>query len=155
MSMEQQTMARHLVEQLGTALQLPELQLDAEGLCLLSVNEQNVLLSYDEEAAKLQFTAPVGELDDGDYQEFAVKLLQANLVWNDTRGAALALDGDGEVIVFTKWLSLTGMDLLALQQDLEEFINLAISWKNALPGLFAPDLSIESSVAPQDPSMRA
>ncbi|OBQ51911.1 type III secretion system chaperone [Halodesulfovibrio spirochaetisodalis] len=140
-----------LIEQLGFSLELEELELDENNFCSVDVQNITILLQWEEKTQRLLLSSAVGELGEGHFQEFAVKLLQANYVWNDTRGASLALDADAELIVLCQWVDVRCLEYPAFYDAFEVFVNLTRNWKDALPELFESTAqSVENESIPTD-----
>ena len=133
------------LDQLAQTLNTGKITLSSHGDCALQVNGITVIFQLEQKANALQLIAPVGELGEGDYQDLATALLQANLSWEDTRGCSLALDGEAETIILSTWIKPEHLDFPEFHNALELFICLALSWKKNLPSLFTTPASANNA----------
>lgn len=79
-------------------------------------------------------TTFIGEVElDDDLGRLAARLLQANMVWQETQGSALCLTADMDGVVLRRWVMLDGLDLPALRQHIEWHLGATLAWQKAYP----------------------
>ncbi len=82
-----------MLHALGSALGIPELAFDAQGLRSLAIGDELVVnLQHDAAAAEVVMFAVVATLPPSPPQETLLRLLHANRFWHGTGGATLSLD---------------------------------------------------------------
>ncbi|CAN7333481.1 type III secretion system chaperone [Acidovorax sp. Leaf78] len=130
-----------------TALNLPGLQPADDGTCQLVVDDEIVVnLGWMEAQAQVVWFAPVGSLKGAaDRSRALADLLRANLFWQETGGATLALAKDDDTVVLayqTPAHNITGEEVLAV---LQWFIDMTAAWVDKFDALVRPP---EEAAAP-------
>lgn len=127
-----------LVAALADQLGIGPLDTDDHGVSIFSFEDIDLMLAADEQS----FTvfARVGEAPHKDV-EFLESLLSANLFWQDTDGATLAIEPDSRAVIIAKRLAASEVDSAeALGLLLETFTRTAIAWTQTLERLRPSDI---------------
>ena len=131
------------LDELARSLSIAPPLLSDTGESAIEINGISLLFQANKAGDNMLMAAPVGELAEGDAQEIITMLLQANLVWDDKQGGHLALDGDGEIIMFNMWITPQTMNFHTFLKTFTRFISLAASWKKTLPQMVPPSALTE------------
>lgn len=117
------------------------LGLDPQGLVLaydyacLAVNQAVVLhFRLLPEIAALDVFIELGPVPQAARQEVCEDLLQGNVLFQATEGAALGLDRERGLAVATLRLDVDGLDAAKFKDRLERFLNMAEFWAGRLAG---------------------
>lgn len=117
---------------LGTALNLEEIEPDEQGYCAISFDELVIHLQYADDKCELIAFSTLSELST-DYRETILTcLLQANLFWQGAQGATFAIELETEKIFIQERFSLEGHTSDQFLKWLEQFINISEYWKQKL-----------------------
>lgn len=92
---------QRLIQIIGSALSLPELAFNDEGVCSVFIpGELELQMEWDEGSGQLVLLAPVGLLGDDLDGSLSRTLLGANFLFNGTRGETLSLEtGTGKIFL--------------------------------------------------------
>lgn len=131
------------------------LEPDADGACGLRIDDRLTLTLRHESAppALLAYSA-VGLLPEGSLEQVLRGLLEANHVWDGSRGATWALRGN-EVVLSRLW-PLPGIEAEALAADLAVFVQVAVDGQQRLqsrPAAASQVLLSAAHVAPAGAGM--
>ncbi len=115
------------IRQLGHALGLGDAVLDANGACAMQFDERYIVtIQCDEAEDALCFHADLGDLPR---PQTCVDLLRANLFWQGTGGATLALSHDDPPrVILARSVAWRGAGTAALLEVLETFVNTVEEW---------------------------
>lgn len=118
-----------LVDEIGLIQQL------GDDLWLVVFNDEtSVQMECDETGNKIVFSMNVGKVEGERRQEIYESLLAYNLLYHDTAGMRMALDGsEGNVVLL---LDLCHLDLQVstMAAFLEVFVETGLSWREVLQG---------------------
>ncbi len=118
-----------------------ELGLDPAGLSLednytcLGVDQAAVLhLRLLPDQACLDVFTELGAVPPAARREVCEDMLQGNVLFQATEGAALGFDRERGIAVATLRLEVTGLDAARFKDRLERFLNMAAFWSQRLAG---------------------
>ena len=121
-----------LLAELGNALGIDDLGLDADGQCaLLFDGEHTITFTPDSEDHSLILHSEVGKLSPQD-DALCRTLLEASLLGAQTGGAAFAIHPELDAIILWKRHDAQFADMNSLQQALQAFLAQIIHWKQRL-----------------------
>lgn len=113
-----------LMKSLGDNFAL-ELHPDESGACAMRVDDRvDVTLRYEPSPPALLAYAPVGELPLEGVEGVLRGLLEANHVWDGTRGATWSLSGNE--VVLSRLFPLEGLEVDPLAAELGLFVDVAL-----------------------------
>ena len=117
--------AAALMKALGNNFGL-ELQPDGAGACAMRIDDRvDVTLRYEPNPPSLLAYAPIGELPHEGVEGVLRGLLEANHVWDGSRGATWSLSGDE--IVLSRLFPLEGLEVDPLAAELAVFVDIALA----------------------------
>ena len=129
---------------LGDQLGIPDLALDEQNTCSMSVDElYSVDIQWQPEASRLHLVTVVSTLPPPEQQTLTYRLLmEANLFGMATGGAYFAAsEALGEVLLI-RTLEAAHLDLVQLMQALDDFVPAVKFWTQRLAhGVSAMDLA--------------
>jgi hypothetical protein len=146
--------AQQLIGALGAGIGLPDLRLDDDGYCLLSVDDLELHLQYDADGDDLIAFSRLGSLDEDALPQAAPLLLQANLFWSGTNGATLALQPGDLGVMLQNRHAVAGLEPGTLDRWLEGFVTAAEQWTGIVAELNAradADPSATGETTPRPP----
>ncbi|WP_187969029.1 CesT family type III secretion system chaperone [Aquibium microcysteis] len=146
--MNDRVRAERLVAELGAAMGLGELTLDAatDSTVLVFDGELIVNLEYDAAAGRLVFSSYLGELPAAGAEAALRELMAANLFWHRTRGATLCLEeGTGGIILLYAH-PVADLDARRIEAVLENVVNQAERWGGRLAAMAAEGAAPDASV---------
>lgn len=121
-----------LVDQIGL------IQQSGDDLWLVVFDEQTaVQIECDETGNKLVFSMIVGPVEGDNRQEIYESLLSYNLLYHDTAGMRLALEGPQGNVVLLVDLCHLDLQVSTLAAFLEVFVTTGLGWREVLRG--SPD----------------
>ncbi|THF57274.1 type III secretion system chaperone [Pseudothauera rhizosphaerae] len=128
-----------LLRAVGGGLGL-DLALDGDGACGLRIDDRlDLTLRVEAEPPALLAYAVAGTLPAEGREAVLRRLLAANHLWESSRGATWALNGDD--VVLEKLIPLAGLEPETLAGELARFIDVARAEQEALAGAaFVPTL---------------
>ena len=119
-----------LLRSLGASLGV-ELQLETVGACGLCVDDRlEITLRYEPSPPALLAYSAVGDLPVGSAEELLRALLEANHVWEESRGATWSLYDDG--VVLSRLFPLPGLESDTLAAELAAFVEVALAGQQVL-----------------------
>jgi len=134
--MTTQQQAHSLMRALGMSLGI-ELVPDADGAVGIRVDDRlDLTLRYEASPPGLLAYCAVGTLPQGAIAGIMRSLLEANHVWEGSRGATWSLSGDE--VVLSRMFALQDLDGAVLLADLAVFVDLAAAGQRMLEGTAAP-----------------
>jgi hypothetical protein len=142
-----------LIRQLGTAIGMAELALDAGGTCLLALDDDTIVsIGYDVTSERLIMMSPLDAVEPT--AAVLHQLLVANFLWHETAGATWALSPGGEAAVLQSAIP-DQIDIPGLQAAFEAFAVQARNWNLALaaPGATAATAAPTPAAGGWDPTL--
>jgi Tir chaperone protein (CesT) family len=122
--------ASALMKALGENFGL-ELQTDNAGACAMRIDDRvDVTLRYEPNPPSLLAYAPIGELPHEGVEGVLRGLLEANHVWDGSRGATWSLSADE--VVLSRLFPLEGLEVDPLAADLAVFVDIALAGQQLL-----------------------
>lgn len=119
-----------LLRSLGASLGVP-LQLDSAGACGMRIDDLlDVTLRYEPSPPALLAYSLVGDLPAGSVEGLLRVLLEANHVWDGSRGATWSLSGEG--VVLSRLFPLPGLETETLAAELAVFVEVALTGQQVL-----------------------
>lgn len=116
------------------ALDMPQLQADADGICQITIDDRFVVNVGWREPLAVWF-APVGTLEPPGRSHVLTALLQANMFWRETGGATLALSTDGETVILAYQAPVADLSQEDIGNLLHWFTDQTDHWVAQLPTL--------------------
>lgn len=116
------------------ALDMPQLQPDADGICQITFDGRFIVNVGWREPHVVWF-APVGALGTSGRSQALSALLQANLFWRETGGATLALSTDGETVILAYQAPMAGLSQADIGNLLRWFAGQTDHWVTHLAAL--------------------
>lgn len=114
-------------------LGLAEWTLDANGLAALLFDETIVLhLQLNETAGTFILFSTIGTVPEQCRETFYADMLQANLFWQQTGGATLALEKFSQAAVLAYEQRLDGLDQAGFQGLIKQFLDVIEDWQGRL-----------------------
>lgn len=148
--------AAALLQSLGASLGV-ELQPDETGACGLRIDERlDMTLRYEPSPPALLVYSPVGSLPEGRVEGVLRRLLEANHLWDASRGATWSLSADE--VILSRLLPLPELELEVLAAELASFAEVAFALQRALearPAASAPAAPAFSGSMLRDGMFRA
>lgn len=137
--------AAALLKALGDNFGL-ELRPDNAGACAMRVDDRvDVTLRYESSPPALLAYTPIGELPHDGVEGILRGLLEANHVWDGSRGATWSLSGNE--VVLSRLFALEGLEVDPLAADLAVFVDIALAGQQLL------ETGASASVAAAVPDM--
>lgn len=103
-----------------------DLQPDGAGACAMRIDDcMDVTLRYEPNPPALLAYAPIGELPHEGTEGVLRGLLEANHVWDGSRGATWSLSGNE--VVLSRLFALEGLEVDPLAAELASFVEVAIA----------------------------
>ena len=137
-----------LMAELGDRLGVPAMALDADGMALLSIDGDAVVVGvrYDQQSGAIDLRAGLDDMVPSPAR--LGRALSANFSWQLTGGAILALDAATGRLELRRRCSGADLDSGRLNEALEDLVADAVAWSKALRDL--PEDG-PSALAPADP----
>ena len=118
---------------IGEMLGIDGLCLDSDNCCALQVNQDfGVEIFFHDGTDKLVFLSEIGQVPKGSSNRVCRKMLEANLLWQKTGGATLALNGETNEAFLNLQVSIRELDRVALLKLLEGFSDYVEYWREEL-----------------------
>lgn len=144
----------HVLAAFGDTVGLERLALDEAGMGALFIDETAVNLEVDEAESRLLLYAGLG-VPEGDPAATHIALLEANLFWQGTGGATLALQPETGVVLLVQALPTAGLDPVGFETALQTFVEVAETWERRLRQPAAPAGADEPVPGPLPGMIRA
>ena len=118
------------LSELGNRLGIGAIELDSDGGCLLAF-DNDLLVDIEQADGEPGFhmTATVGPAPREGREAVFAELLEANLQGRGTGRACLAFDADLDEIVLSRYIEREDIAVEALEQELDQFLNILEQWK--------------------------
>lgn len=123
---------RAMLKRFGASIELADLAPDDEGYCCLSFDELTTHLQYDAEADEVLLFIRLGEIDDDEPTMLYEAMLAANLFWQGTGGATLALQPEDGMVYLNISRPMRVLDVRGFEKLLERFIEAAEHWQEQI-----------------------
>ena len=120
----------NLLGEFGTAIGMPELELDEENRCNLTFDEVAVSFELSPDEASVYLYSYLGDVAGNDSKAVFAALLDANYLFRGTLGATMGVDEVSGRVVIIRSEDLSTLRLSRFQSLVEEFVNLAELWQN-------------------------
>jgi Tir chaperone protein (CesT) family len=125
--------AAALMKALGDNLGL-DLQPDNAGTCAMRIDDRvDVTLRYESSPPALLAYAPIGELPHEGVESVLRSLLEANHVWEGSRGATWSLSGNE--VVLGRLFPIEGLEVDSLAAELAVFVDVALRGQRSVQGM--------------------
>ncbi|MDL2279124.1 type III secretion system chaperone [Desulfovibrio sp. OttesenSCG-928-G11] len=135
-----------ILAQFGKSIGLEDLAMDEGAMALLSIDDLQVILSWQEEEDLLRVHAGIGAVDpQGDTLRLYSELLSANSLCCGTGGLLLGLDPVFDRIMLSGTLPGRDMSPVLLHRFIELFMDVAEQWQEKIKALQAADASGDES----------
>ncbi|HOB61174.1 MAG TPA: type III secretion system chaperone [Candidatus Competibacteraceae bacterium] len=119
---------------------LSELPLDANGLGTLLFDDTIMLhLQINETTGTFILFSTIGTVPEQGRESFYADMLQANLFWQQTGGATLALEKSSQAAVLAYEQPLEGLDQAGFQGLIKQFLDVVEDWQGRLRDVGAGD----------------
>lgn len=128
---------KSLLSAFGNGIGLPELEPDAEGYVALGFDELPVHLQYDAEEDAVVAFCRIGTIDEDRREGILAWLMGANLFWQATRGATLAVEPIGDMVFVQQRIELPRTEPARFEAWLGTFVDVAEHWKGRLAAVNA------------------
>jgi hypothetical protein len=124
------------LRRLGQQINLPELTVDDQGRCVLTVGDNLLLaLYYDEARDSVIIYSGLGKVAADHLPAFALQLLHANLFWQETGEATLSLEPASGVVVLARRLPAEELSYEHFEEALLRFTQAARTWQERVAAL--------------------
>jgi Tir chaperone protein (CesT) family len=126
-----------LMRALGAEVGIPELTLDEAHCCALAFDSVVVNFELDESSEQLFLYASLGPMPAAGSKVYE-QLLEGNLLWQDTGGATLSLDRQGNRVMLHQDLPAERLSEADFKAAVEQFVNAAEAWTERVSEGAAP-----------------
>lgn len=121
-----------------------------DGYTCLDVDKTSVLhLRLREDSGELDLFMELGVMPPGNREAMLADMLQGNVLFQATAGAALGYDQARDIAVLTRRLALTGLDGVGFREHVELFLTTASFWRQRLHGGAKDNTAPEGSISGQ------
>ena len=147
--------ARELLRELGTRIQLPMLDLDDAGNSCIDVDEAYVInLEYDADEDALLMYTWLGHVPESNTAEVLRRLLSANHFWTETEGATLSVEEETNGIVLIDRSRCQDFDIDSFESRMQGYMSVVERWLKILDGS-EEEPELREDVAPPPGFLRA
>ena len=147
--------ARELLRELGTRIQLPMLDLDDAGNACIDVDEAYVInLEYDADEDALLMYTWLGHVPESNTAEVLRRLLSANHFWTETEGATLSVEEETNGIVLIDRSRCQDFDIASFESRMQGYMSVVERWLKILDGS-EEEPELREDVAPPHGFLRA
>lgn len=142
--------AQQIIQEMGAAIGIPEMALDAEGFCSLSFDDRIDLgLQYNPNNDSLILFSDIGDIPVDRMTDVYRHMLRANRFWQGTGGATLSVDEDNAAAI-AQQEPCEGLTAVKLQGLIERFVDAAEEWAEFIGEWASEAGSTPSPDAPPD-----
>lgn len=118
------------LSELGKRLGIGSIELDGEGGCELAFDDDLIVdIECADDARGVFLSAAVGIAPHEKREIVFAELLEANLHGRGTGRCSLALDGDLDEIILSRYIDRNDIELHALEEELEAFLQMLEIWR--------------------------
>ena len=144
----------NLLREFGSAIGIPDLQLDEEYRCNMMFDEVPVSFELGDGDESVYIYSLLGQVPDDGLERFYAELLHANYLFAESGGSTLGVDSKSGNVVLLREERLESMRLSTLESVAEQFVSVAEAWMNRLSNgaSQSPAPRGESASEPRPPS---
>jgi hypothetical protein len=139
----------------GRSIRLSGLEPDEEGYVAIGFDDLIVHLQLEAGSDRLVAFARLGTIEDERRETILAVLLGANLFWQGTQGATLAVEPDSDMVFIQTNAVLRGLDEPGFETWLGDFLDIADHWTRRLAALNAGEPVDEDEAPPPAGDERA
>lgn len=140
---------KSLLSAFGNGIGLPELEPDAEGYVALSFDDLPVHLQYEAEEDVVVAFCRIGTIDEDRREGILSWLMGANLFWQATRGATIAVEPVEDIVFVQQRIELPRTEPARFEAWLGTFVDVAEHFKGRLAAVNA---GAPTDATPPDPT---
>ena len=122
----------NLLREFGSAIGIPDLQLDEEYRCNMMFDEVPVSFELGDGDESVYIYSLLGQVPDDGLERFYAELLHANYLFAESGGSTLGVDSRSGNVVLLREERLESMRLSTLESVAEQFVSVAEAWMNRL-----------------------
>ena len=122
----------NLLREFGSAIGIPDLQLDEEYRCNMMFDEVPVSFELGDGDESMYIYSLLGQVPDGGLERFYAELLHANYLFAESGGSTLGVDSKSGHVVLLREERLELLRLSRLESVVEQFVNVAEGWMSRL-----------------------
>lgn len=122
----------NLLREFGSAIGIPDLQLDEEYRCNMMFDEVPVSFELGDGDESVYIYSLLGQVPDDGLERFYAELLHANYLFAESGGSTLGVDSKSGNVVLLREERLESMRLSTLESVAEQFVSVAEAWMNRL-----------------------
>ena len=122
----------NLLREFGSAIGIPDLQLDEEYRCNMMFDEVPVSFELGDGDESVYIYSLLGQVPEDGLERFYAELLHANYLFADSGGSTLGVDSKSGNVVLLREERLESMRLSTLESVAEQFVSVAEAWMNRL-----------------------
>jgi len=128
---------QYLMNEIGPLVDgIEAIQQDGDDHWEIAFDEDTILeVDFSDSARKLTFAIEVGKPEESNRLKAYETILTYNYLWQDTDGVRMALDGPGGNVVQLFDLFETDLDLSTLANVVENLVEKARSWRDAIQSM--------------------
>ena len=142
----------NLLREFGSAIGIPDLQLDEEYRCNMMFDEVAVSFELGDGDESVYIYSLIGQVPDDGLERFYAELLHANYLFAESGGSTLGVDSQSGNVVLLREERLESMRLSTLESVAEQFVNVAEAWMSRLgDGVNEAAAPLDESVSEQSP----
>ena len=124
----------NLLREFGSAIGIPDLQLDEEYRCNMMFDEVPVSFELGDGDESVYIYSLLGQVPDDGLERFYAELLHANYLFAESGGSTLGVDSQSGNVVLLREERLESMRLSTLESVAEQFVSVAEAWMSRLSG---------------------
>ena len=122
----------NLLREFGSAIGIPDLQLDEAYRCNMMFDEVPVSFELGDGDESVYIYSLLGQVPDDGLERFYAELLHANYLFAESGGSTLGVDSKSGNVVLLREERLESMRLSTLESVAEQFVSVAEAWMNRL-----------------------
>ena len=116
-----------LVSDVGKMINIPELQLDDNGICTLGIDDNLIIsLGYNASQESVDVLCCLDSIPLTD--QLVLRALMANFMWIDTQGATFSIEEQSNSLILLTRLAFQGVSTQSFLQHISQFINVTEYW---------------------------
>lgn len=119
-----------LMNQFGKTVGLEDFTPNENGICEIYSEEGTVTFQYVPEAEVVLMTAPVCVLGDDPTPAFLRTFLEANFMYQKTRGSTLSIDPTTNCVMLSRYDRLGDLTVERLAATVESMVTALIEWRS-------------------------
>ncbi len=127
-----QAIMNNLISEFGTAIGIPDLQIDEDNRCNLMFDDVAVSFELAHGDASMFIYALLGTVPNREADSFLAAMLRANHLLAATLGSTLSIDPKNNDAVLIREERLDSLRLPRLETIVEDFVNVAELWMGHL-----------------------